>query len=126
MGPKIIQFAYLLSSSVSVEDADEDGDDAVAAHELTVVGRGGHGLEGERHLLEVAAAQHGHQRVDAFDLALEGLVPVTHALPLGVDGRGEAHHGGRVVMLQINKTLYGSNLLDNLRPSFFLGCVLIW
>ena len=54
----------------AVEDADEDGDDAVAAHELAVVGRGGHGLEGERHLLEVATAQHGHERVDALHLDL--------------------------------------------------------
>ena len=66
MGPKVVQLPYLLSSAV--EDADEDGDDAVAAHELAVVGRGGHGLEGERHLLEVAAAQHGDQRVDALHL----------------------------------------------------------
>ena len=110
----------------AVEDADEDRDDAVAAHELAVVRRGGHGLEGERHLLEVAAAEHGDQRVDALHLVyklyiselyiymyhtipylgLDGLMPVAHALlgrRHGVDGRGEAHHGGRVVVLQKNE-----------------------
>ena len=85
MGPKVVQLAYLLSS-VAVEDADEDGDDAVAAHELAVVGRGGHGLEGERHLLEVAAAQHGHQRVDALHLGLNGLTSCGRRHR--VDGRG--------------------------------------
>ena len=102
MGPKVVELAYLLSSS-AVEDADEDGDDAVAAHELAVVRRGGHGLEGERHLLEVAAAEHGHERVDALHLGLDGLLAVAE-MPLligrhGVDGRGEAHHGRRVVVL---------------------------
>ena len=66
--------ASYLVAVTAVKHADEHGDDAVAAHEFAVVRRGGHGLEGEGHLLEVTAAEHGDERVDALHLGLDGLV----------------------------------------------------
>ena len=100
--------SYLVAPVAPVKHADEDGDDAVAAHEFAVVGRGGHGLEGDGHPLHVAAAQHRHQRVHALDLGVDGLLAVAGGgggEALGrhrVDGGGETHHRSRVVVLEAN------------------------
>ena len=48
---------------VEVEELDEEGDAARAAHHVAVGGAGGHREQGARHLVNVGAPEESHQRV---------------------------------------------------------------